>query len=325
MKSEILRLLKESDDYISGQQMCDRFHVSRTAVWKAIEQLKKEGYEIEAVRNRGYRLLESPDIMSEAEIRSLMDTEWAGKNIVYFDEIDSTNNRAKELGEKDGAHGTLFVADRQVAGKGRRGRVWESPKGISIYMTILLRPDLIPTKAPMLTLVMAQSVAEGIREVTGMETGIKWPNDIVMNGKKVCGILTEMSAQLDYINHVVIGIGINVQNESFPKEIEQVATSILMETGQHVNRAELIEAVLEQFERYYEIFLETEDLSGLVKEYNAHLINMQKQVRVLDPKEPYEAKAMGITPHGELIVDTWEGRKLVSSGEVSVRGVYGYV
>ena len=130
--------------------------------------------------------------------------------------------------------------------------------------------------------------------------------------QKVCGILTEMSAQLDYINHVVIGIGINVQNESFPKEIEQVATSILMETGQHVNRAELIEAVLEQFERYYEIFLETEDLSGLVKEYNAHLINMQKQVRVLDPKEPYEAKAMGITPHGELIVDTWEGRKLVS-------------
>ena len=117
MKSEILRLLKESDDYISGQQMCDRFHVSRTAVWKAIEQLKKEGYEIEAVRNRGYRLLESPDIMSEAEIRSLMDTEWAGKNIVYFDEIDSTNNRAKELGEKDGVDGTLFVADRQVAGK----------------------------------------------------------------------------------------------------------------------------------------------------------------------------------------------------------------
>ena len=124
-----------------------------------------------------------------------------------------------------------------------------------------------------------------------------------MNGRKVCGILTEMSAQLDYINHVVIGIGINVRNQSFPKEIEQIATSILMETGLRVNRAELIE----QFERYYEIFLETEDLSGLVKEYNAHLINMQKQVRVLDPKEPYEAKAMGITPHGELIVDTWEG------------------
>ena len=226
MKSEILRLLKESDDYISGQQMCDRFHVSRTAVWKAIEQLKKEGYEIEAVRNRGYRLLESPDIMSEAEIRSLMDTEWAGKNIVYFDEIDSTNNRAKELGEKDGAHGTLFVADRQVAGKGRRGRVWESPKGISIYMAFLLRPDLIPTKAPMLTLVMAQSVAEGIREVTGMETGIKWPNDIVMNKKKVCGILTEMSTEIDYINYVVIGVGINVNQKVFDEELKEKATSL---------------------------------------------------------------------------------------------------
>jgi|MGYP000050647664 BirA family biotin operon repressor/biotin-[acetyl-CoA-carboxylase] ligase len=192
-------------------------------------------------------------------------------------------------------------------------------------MTLVLKPDFAPDRASMLTLIAALAVSKAISEKTGQEAEIKWPNDIVMNGKKVCGILTEMSAQLDYINHVVIGIGINVQNESFPKEIEQVATSILMETGQHVNRAELIEAVLEQFERYYEIFLETEDLSGLVKEYNAHLINMQKQVRVLDPKEPYEAKAMGITPHGELIVDTWEGRKLVSSGEVSVRGVYGYV
>ena len=325
MKSEILRLLKESDDYISGQQMCDRFHVSRTAVWKAIEQLKKEGYEIEAVRNRGYRLLESPDIMSEAEIRSLMDTEWAGKNIVYFDEIDSTNNRAKELGEKDGAHGTLFVADRQVAGKGRRGRVWESPKGISIYMTILLRPDLIPTKAPMLTLVMAQSVAEGIREVTGMETGIKWPNDIVMNKKKVCGILTEMSTQMDYINYIVIGIGINVQNESFPEEIGEVATSLRIESGKKQNRAAIIEAVWEEFEKYYDIYLKTEDMQGLVGEYDQKLANMNKQVRVLDPKDPYEGTARGITPKGELIVDTWEARKLVSSGEVSVRGLYGYV
>ena len=295
MKSEILRLLKESDDYISGQQMCDRFHVSRTAVWKAIEQLKKEGYEIEAVRNRGYRLLESPDIMSEAEIRSLMDTEWAGKNIVYFDEIDSTNNRAKELGEKDGAHGTLFVADRQVAGKGRRGRVWESPKGVSIYMTILLRPDLIPTKAPMLTLVMAQSVAEGIREVTGMETGIKWPNDIVVHGKKVCGILTEMSTQMDYINYIVIGIGINVQNESFPEEIGEVATSLRIESGKKQNRAAIIEAVWEEFEKYYDIYLKTEDMQGLVGEYDQKLANMNKQVRVLDPKDPYEGTARGIT------------------------------
>ena len=326
MKSEILRLLKESDDYISGQQMCDRFHVSRTAVWKAIEQLKKEGYEIEAVRNRGYRLLESPDIMSEAEIRSLMDTEWAGKNIVYFDEIDSTNNRAKELGEKDGAHGTLFVADRQVAGKGRRGRVWESPKGISIYMTILLRPDLIPTKAPMLTLVMAQSVAEGIREVTGMETGIKWPNDIVMNKKKVCGILTEMSTEIDYINHVVIGAGINVNQDDFPEDIRKTASSLKMELGKQVKRSELIAAIMKSFEKDYEIFVKTEDLSGLQELYNSMLVNLDRDVKVLEPGNEYEAHALGINKTGELIVRTAEGEeKEIYAGEVSVRGVYGYV
>ena len=325
MKSEILRLLKESDDYISGQQMCDRFHVSRTAVWKAIEQLKKEGYEIEAVRNRGYRLLESPDIMSEAEIRSLMDTEWAGKNIVYFDEIDSTNNRAKELGEKDGAHGTLFVADRQVAGKGRRGRVWESPKGISIYMTILLRPDLIPTKAPMLTLVMAQSVAEGIREVTGMETGIKWPNDIVCDGKKVCGILTEMSAQIDYINYIVVGVGINVSNEVFPEEVASTATSLYLLTGVTCSRAKLISEIMAQFEIYYAQYLQTQDLSGLMNEYNSHLVNRGRSVRVLNPKREYTGVAQGINQAGELLVQTEDGIMHVSSGEVSVRGVYGYV
>ena len=325
MKSEILAALRSADGYVSGQELCEKFGVSRTAVWKAINQLKQAGYEIEAVQNKGYHIVSSPDILSRTELESNRKTTWVGEEIHYFDSTDSTNTRAKRLAEDGAVHGTLVVADEQTGGRGRRGRAWESQKGVSIYMSLVLKPEIDPNNASMLTLITAMAVAGGIEKTTGLECKIKWPNDIVMNGKKVCGILTEMSAQLDYINHVVIGIGINVQNESFPKEIEQVATSILMETGQHVNRAELIEAVLEQFERYYEIFLETEDLSGLVKEYNAHLINMQKQVRVLDPKEPYEAKAMGITPHGELIVDTWEGRKLVSSGEVSVRGVYGYV
>ena len=325
MKGEILKLLKETDGYISGQELCEKFGVSRTAVWKVINQLKEEGYEIEAVRNKGYILKGSADVLSKEELESTIHTKWAGTQVAFFEETDSTNNEIRRLAEQGAPHGTLAVAERQLGGKGRRGRVWTSPAGVGIWMSMLLRPQIDPMAASMLTLVMALSTRRGIEKATGLKSEIKWPNDLVLNKKKICGILTEMSAQLDYINHVVIGIGINVQNESFPKEIEQVATSILMETGQHVNRAELIEAVLEQFERYYEIFLETEDLSGLVKEYNAHLINMQKQVRVLDPKEPYEAKAMGITPHGELIVDTWEGRKLVSSGEVSVRGVYGYV
>ena len=326
MKSEILRLLKENDAYISGQQLCEHFHVSRTAVWKVIEQLKKEGYQIEAVRNKGYRLIDSPDVMSRAEIESLMNTTWAGKKVVYYDETDSTNNQAKAYGEKGEAHGTLFVADMQAAGKGRRGRVWVSPAGSSIYMTILLHPDVLPTKAPQLTLVMAMAVAEGIRKVTGLETKIKWPNDIIVNGRKVCGILTEMSTEIDYINYVVIGDGINVNQETFPEDIRDTATSLKIETGSSVRRSVLIATIMECFEQFYEVFMTTEDLSGLQERYNAMLVNLGREVRVLEPGNEYEAHALGINRTGELIVRTVDGQeKEIYAGEVSVRGVYGYV
>ena len=326
MKSEILRLLKESNTYISGQQLCEQFQVSRTAVWKVIDQLKKEGYQIEAVRNKGYRLIDSPDVMSKAEIESLMDTKWAGSNVVYYDEIDSTNNRAKEAGDNKAPHGTLFVADMQVAGKGRRGRVWQSPAGSSIYMTILLYPEISPLKAPQLTLVMAIAVAEGIKEVTGLDTKIKWPNDIVVNGRKICGILTEMSTEIDYINHVVIGAGINVNQDDFPEDIRKTASSLKMEFGKQVKRSELIAAIMKSFEKDYEIFVKTEDLSGLQELYNSMLVNLDRDVKVLEPGNEYEAHALGINKTGELIVRTAEGEeKEIYAGEVSVRGVYGYV
>lgn len=326
MKSEILRLLKESNTYISGQQLCEQFQVSRTAVWKVIDQLKKEGYQIEAVRNKGYRLIDSPDVMSKAEIESLMDTKWAGSNVVYYDEIDSTNNRAKEAGDNKAPHGTLFVADMQVAGKGRRGRVWQSPAGSSIYMTILLYPEISPLKAPQLTLVMAIAVAEGIKEVTGLDTKIKWPNDIVVNGRKICGILTEMSTEIDYINHVVIGAGINVNQDDFPEDIRKTASSLKMELGKQVKRSELIVAIMKSFEKDYEIFVKTEDLSGLQELYNSMLVNLDRDVKVLEPGNEYEAHALGINKTGELIVRTAEGEeKEIYAGEVSVRGVYGYV
>lgn len=325
MKAEILAMLRESDGYVSGQELCNKFGVSRTAIWKAINQLKDMGYEIEAVPNKGYHLVSAPDVMNEAEIKSLLHTEWAGQEMFCFDEIDSTNTKAKELAEQGYPSGTLVVADRQIAGRGRRGRSWDSPAGIGIFMTLLLKPDINPNNASMLTLVTALATAQAISDVTGAEAKIKWPNDIVINGKKVCGILTEMSAQFDYINHIVIGIGINVHNESFPEEIRETASSLLLESGKHIHRADLIARFLERFEAGYAIFLQTEDLEGLMKDYNALLVNIQKQVRILDPKEPFEGKAIGITKRGELIVDTWESRKLVSSGEVSVRGIYGYV
>ena len=326
MKEEILRLLRNADGYISGQELCNRFGVSRTAVWKAINQLKEAGYEIEAQQNKGYRLKAAPDLMTEAEIKSLMHTDWVAKEVLYFDTIDSTNTKAQELAEKGYPSGTLVVADKQESGKGRRGRSWVSPSGTGIFMTLMIKPDINPNNASMLTLVAALAVAKAITSVTGEEALIKWPNDIVVNGKKVCGILTEMNAQFDYINHIVVGIGINVHNESFPEEISQMASSLMIEAGgKRFHRAQIIAETMSYFEQYYDTFLKTQDLSALVREYDELLVNMNKAVRVLDPKEPFDGKAMGITPKGELIVDTWESRKLVSSGEVSVRGIYGYV
>lgn len=326
MKEEILRLLRGADGYISGQELCNRFGVSRTAVWKAINQLKEAGYEIEAQQNKGYRLMAAPDLMTEAEIKSLLHTDWVAKEVLYFDTIDSTNTKAQELAEKGYPSGTLVVADKQESGKGRRGRSWVSPSGTGIFMTLMIKPDINPNNASMLTLVAALAVAKAITSVTGEEALIKWPNDIVVNGKKVCGILTEMNAQFDYINHIVVGIGINVHNESFPEEISQMASSLMIEAGgKRFHRAQIIAETMSYFEQYYDTFLKTQDLSALVREYDKLLVNRNKSVRVLDPKEPFDGKAMGITPKGELIVDTWESRKLVSSGEVSVRGIYGYV
>lgn len=325
MKAEILTILKDTDGYVSGQELCERFGVSRTAVWKVMNQLKKEGYEIESVQNKGYHLVKTPDILSKNELVSIRKTKWVGTEICYFDVTDSTNTQAKSLGEGDAPNGTLVVAGKQESGRGRRGRSFESPAGTGIFMTLLLRPEIEPQNASMLTLVSALAVAKGIEHMVDLPVQIKWPNDIVINGKKVCGILTEMSAQMDYVNYIVIGIGINVSNEEFPEEIKDVATSIYLESGKHVNRAMLIEKIWEEFEDYYELYEKTQDLSSLVKEYDSYLVNRGQKVRVLDPKEPYEGKAMGITDRGELIVDTWEARRLVSAGEVSVRGVYGYV
>ena len=281
---------------------------------------------IEAVRNKGYRLVDSPDVMSKAEIESMVRTKWAGRSVIYYDETDSTNIQAKLAGENGSEHGTLVVADRQVAGKGRRGRSWESPKGVCVYMTLLLRPSIAPVKAPMLTLVMALSVAEAVRELTGLKAGIKWPNDIVLNKKKICGILTEMSTEIDYINYVVTGVGINTNQETFSEEIRKRATSLLIEGGRHISRSELVAAVMERYEENYERFMETKDLSGLQEKYNGMLVNCGREVRVLEPKGEYSAFASGINEVGELVVTTPEGEeKHIFAGEVSVRGIYGYV
>ena len=325
MKAAILKILRETGAYVSGQEICEKLGVSRTAVWKVIRQLQEEGYQVDAARSRGYRIIDGPDVMTAEEVESLLDTEWAGKPVVYYPETDSTNIRIRHLGDEGAPHGTLAVADRQTAGRGRRGRTWESPGGSCIYMSILLRPDLAPEKAPMLTLVMACGVAEGIMDCADVKVQIKWPNDIIVSGKKLAGILTEMSTQVDYINHVTVGVGINVNVQNFPEEI-QTATSLLSETGTQTKRAPVIAAVMKHFEENYKIFMQTEDMSGLMEKYSSLLVNQGREVLILEKDAEYKAYAEGINQKGELVVRREDGTvENICAGEVSVRGVYGYV
>ncbi len=254
-------------------------------------------------------------------------TRWLGKGgkLYFYETIDSTNEEAKRVFEKTKRSGMIFLADTQEAGKGRRGRSWQSAPSTAIAMSYLLTPDFPADRAPMLTIIMALATAKGIRNATGIDTVIKWPNDIVLNGKKLVGILTEMSADKNAVNYCVIGTGINVSVTDFPPEIADTATSLYLESGKKFPRAEICARIAEVFEDYYEEFCRQKDLSVFKDEYNSICVNIGKRVRVLDPKGEYEARSYGIDDRGELIVERDNGEKTaVYAGEVSVRGIYGY-
>lgn len=264
---------------------------------------------------------------SKAEIEKNINTKWVGKSVVFFDNTDSTNLVAIELGRDGNVNGTLVVADAQSQGKGRRGRSWSSPAGKDIYMTLMLRPFCRIESASALTLVMALSVLEAVSENACVNPLIKWPNDIVLNEKKLCGILTEMYLEQDNSFFIVIGVGINCNQTDFVEEISNNATSLFLETQRYTNRAKLIGSIMECFERNYENFEKTQDLSGLYQKYNDFLVNADREVRVLEPSGEYNAVAKGINKNGELIVSRIDNGELtaVYAGEVSVRGIYGYV
>ena len=326
MKNEILRALRETDSYVSGQELCRKLGVSRTAVWKNIRSLQEDGYEIEAVTNRGYRLAGVPDTIAEEEVASRLQTERMGRQIRYFSRIDSTNQYAKRIAEEGAPDGTLIIADEQTAGKGRSGRTWVTPPAEAIAFTLLLRPKLSPDRISMVTLVMGLAVTNAVNSLYGVSAGIKWPNDVVIKGRKLCGILTEMSAEVRQVNYIVIGVGINANLTSFPEEIREIATSLKLELGRDINRAELIARVMAEFERLYAEFEAQGDLGAVMQEYNELCLNADSKVRVLDPNGEYTGTSRGINSMGELLVETEDGKmQEVYAGEVSVRGIYGYV
>ena len=249
--------------------------------------------------------------------------EW---NIIQLEEIDSTNTEVRRQSLQQAAEALVVTAEKQTAGKGRRGRNWESPKGENLYFSMLLRPKMLIDKTPMITLIMALSVAKAVEKVCGLNPTIKWPNDLVLSGKKICGILTEMHLLDDQIEDVIVGTGINVNQELFSSGLKNKATSLSLESNRKLDKTKLLDVVLDEFKALYKTFLKVQDLSFLQEEYNERLINRNKEVLVLEPGNEYMAIAQGINSKGELLVIKEDGSKeAVYAGEVSVRGIYGYV
>ena len=271
-----------------------------------------------------YEEIVTGSIYNETTITDQIHTKWAGKTVHFARETDSTNLWIKRLAKEGAPEGTLALAEFQSAGRGRLGRSWEVPEGTSVMMSILLRPKFEPQYAPTLTLVMGMAVAKAVKNL-GFDVSIKWPNDVVVSHKKICGILTEMGVRDGKIDYAVIGVGINVNIREFPEEMADKATSLYLESGKEFDRSQIPGLVMEAFEEYYEKFAATCDLSGLKEEYESILANYNQPVRVL-AKEPYEGVARGITDGGELLVEKTDGTIVaVSAGEVSVRGLYSYV
>lgn len=319
MKNELLSLLKADKGYISGEDIGNILGVSRAAVWKGIKGLRDEGYEIEAVTNKGYRLKESGDLLNAADVQSELTTDFIGRNLIVYDTVDSTNNVVRVMAFEKAEEGSVVIAHEQTLARGRRGKGWVSLKGEGLWMSVLLKPTIGPNDAPKITLVAGLSVCQALREL-GFNADIKWPNDIIISGKKVCGILTEMSAQMDYVEFVVVGIGINVNNEKFQGELENVAISLKMVSGQEIKRSVVGAHVLNRLEKNYSIYLNNGFL-GLKDEYEKNCITLMKDVEVLG-KESFKGRAVALTDEGELIVRKETGEEtVVFSGDVSVRGV----
>lgn len=318
----ILELLRRQEGFLSGEDIGRELSITRAAVWKGIKKLREEGYEIEAVTNRGYRLTNPETMYNKRELEQGLKTKTMGQSIYFYEETDTTNNRARELALEGAPEGTLVVAEKQTAGRGRRGKVWESPLGTGIWMSLVLRPQIMPAEASVLTLLCGLATAEAIKAETGLSAGIKWPNDILINGKKAVGILTEMDCEMSEVHFVIPGIGINVNTASFPPEIADIATSLYLECGKTVSRRRLVHKVLERLEEHYETFLRTGSFTAMLEDYRKHCITLGKEVHVLG-REPFFAEALDITPEGELLVRWADNGKeeVVFSGEVSIRGV----
>lgn len=325
MRSAIRKRLIElftasSQDFVSSQQICDELGCSRTAVWKHIEDLRKEGYEVEAVRRKGYRLLRKPDKISEDEILFGLETESFGRHIYFQKEVTSTQLIAHDLVNEGAPHGTLVVSDHQTNGKGRLQRTWHSPNGTGIWMSLILRPEIPLHKAPQMTLLASVAIAEAIAEQTGLSPSIKWPNDILLNGKKVVGILTELKAEADQVHAVIIGPGINVNQtaDDFPDELKDVATSLRMELNEKVDRAALIQQIMSTFEKRYDDYMK-HGFRPIKQLWESFAMTIGQHIVARTVNGQYTGKALGINEEGVLLLETVEGIQKIYSADIKIK------
>ena len=334
MKYEILQALKEAaPEYVSGEELSRLLGVTRTTVWKCINELRKLDYAIEASSRNGYRLVSKPDRLNGFEVAHRLGTAVVGRNVLYFDTLDSTNNHAKMLASGGCEDGTVIIAGNQTAGRGRIGKSWNSQENKGVYMTVVLRPAIPPEKIQLLTLAAAVAVVDAVRSVCGVEAGIKWPNDVVLEGKKICGILTEMNCEMDIVNFAVLGIGINYSQTSadFPEELRDRAVSVLAHLqargiqGNPPGRIDLARAVLTELDKGYAL-LTGGDEGRIVEMWKRRSVTIGREVGIRHRDGSFTGTAVDITSDGRLVVSCSDGAvREVVSGEISVRGLLGYI
>lgn len=323
MTEKILKILQSNKDFISGEKIAKSLNVTRTAVWKNVSKLKNMGYNIISITNKGYLLIEkSNDYMfNKFEIEKIINTFVLGKKIYYFDEIDSTNEYAKKLIENNVDEGTLIISNYQTNGKGRFNKSWVGNKGDSIFLSLILKPNIELFSIMRVTLLAGISVCNTIKNFTGLDVKIKWPNDIIIDNKKVCGILTEVNAQIENISYVILGIGINVNNNEFSTNLKDKATSIFLQTNKKFERQKIIASFLENFESTYFNYIKQKDFSIYLNEYKNLCLNLGRECKIIYNKKIIVGKVIDISDLGEIIFETKEGILNIHSGEVSIRNI----
>lgn len=328
MKQKIIDLLKQNENqFISGQKISESLGVSRAAIWKYMNLIKEDGYEIESVSRKGYKLVMSPDILTSSEIKGMLNTKVLGNEIIHLDSVDSTNNKAKQLAACGAIEGTIVISEEQTSGKGRLGRNWVSPKYKGIWMSVILRPDINPMNVAKVTQVAAAAIIEALKEMD-IQAFVKWPNDIVINSKKICGVLTEMSGEINKVNYVVVGMGINanLEEQDFSQEIKNKASSLKVETREEINRKQLVAHILNKFEKLYDELILEEKIDTSIKICRENSALIGKEVRIIERNKEVIATALDLSEDGKLVVQYKDGRiDEIISGEISVRGLEGYV